>query len=39
MECCRERPNRSDIHLSVEEEAKLEAKARGGDSLDQIGKI
>ncbi|XP_030949205.1 uncharacterized protein LOC115973110 isoform X2 [Quercus lobata] len=28
MECCRERPNRSDDHLSVEEEAKLEAKAR-----------
>ena len=28
MECCKERPNRSDVHLSVEEEAKLEAKAR-----------
>jgi len=27
MECCG-RPNRSDIHLSAEEEAKLEAKAR-----------
>ena len=28
MECCKERPNRSDVHLSVEEEAKFEAKAR-----------
>ncbi|KAB2038365.1 hypothetical protein ERO13_D03G118800v2 [Gossypium hirsutum] len=27
MECCR-RPNRSDIHLSVEEEAKLEEQTR-----------
>ncbi|KAL4297909.1 hypothetical protein GQ457_12G028240 [Hibiscus cannabinus] len=27
MECCR-RPNRSDVHLSVEEEAKLEEQTR-----------
>lgn len=28
MEKCSGRPNRSDIHLSIEEEAKIEAKTR-----------
>ncbi|PON62787.1 maternal effect embryo arrest [Trema orientale] len=28
MERCNRRPNRSDIHLSIEEEAKIEAKTR-----------
>ncbi|KAJ8747690.1 hypothetical protein K2173_013141 [Erythroxylum novogranatense] len=33
MECCR-RPNRSDIHLSVEEEAKIEVETR--EHFDEI---